>query len=74
MAKAKTGTVLNPRGIPQGTPVLSQVRSSHTETEDGHTVQTVVTELMFEGDKVDAIQITNFDHYVSGGFIEVTDG
>jgi len=54
MPKKRTGTVLNPRGLPKGTPILQGS--------------------FYEGDPITAHDIGNWDHYVSAGFIEVSNG
>lgn len=75
--KAKAdGVVANPRGIPKGTPIISQVASSEIVTESVNgkqrQVQYVRTVLFFEGDKINTDDLSNWDHHLDRGF--VTEG
>jgi hypothetical protein len=75
-AKKTDGVIANPRGITQGTPIISQVASSEivTEAVNGaqRKVQYVRTVLFFEGDKVNTDDLSNWDLHVERGF--VTEG
>jgi len=67
------GVVANPRGLPKGTPILSQVVSSEVVTEPVNGAQRQVqytrTVLLYEGDKVNSDDISNWATRVEQGFV-----
>lgn len=77
MAKTKSGRVLNPRNIPAGTPVISQVLSSVIADEElngvTRAVQTTRTVAYFEGDVLVEADSSDWKGFVERGFIEVIE-
>lgn len=72
------GTVQNPRGIPDGVAILSQVISSETVKAEVNgverTVQTVVTAHYFAGETVTPADLADWDGMVARGFVKVNEG
>ncbi len=78
MAKKAQGIVQNPRGIPEGTAIVSQVLSSSVDAEDVggvlREVQTVRTAIFYAGDSISESDLSDWDGMVAREFVKVIEG